>query len=200
LQRGAAALKEPQRKPKFCNGLRQVLSVLNYVEPLSKRPKRQARPDFAALGAAANLAAAFFETCRRVVRVKLPRPRAVGFVVASLLAAAAGATLPASAHHSLAPYDVEQSLHFSGVVESLRMENPHIALTLTVTKGDGTRSTVNFVEGVPAGRLERMGLKPSDIAVGKAIRAVGAPRYDDSSRYYLKAIILPDGRRFTFAD
>jgi hypothetical protein len=135
-----------------------------------------------------------------VERVNPPRPRAARFVAARLLAVAASAALPAGAHHSLAPYDVEQSLYFSGVVESLRMENPHIALTLTVTKGDGTRATVNFVEGAPAGRLELMGLKASDIAVGKAIRAVGAPRHDDSSRYYLKAIILPDGRRFTFAD
>ena len=124
------------------------------------------------------------------------RPCAPRFV----LAAAVSAALPAAADHSLAAYDVEQSIYFSGVVETLRMENPHIALTLTVTKGDGTRGTVNFVEGAPAGRLELMGLKAADIAVGKAIRAVGAPRYDDSSRYYLKAIILPDGRRVTFAD
>ena len=129
-----------------------------------------------------------------------PRLRATRLVAVQLLAVATSPALPAAAHHSLAPYDVEQSLYFSGVVETLRMENPHIALTLTVTKGDGTQGTVKFVEGAPAGRLERMGLKASDIAVGKAIRAVGAPRYDDASRYYLKAIILPDGRRFTFAD
>ena len=73
-------------------------------------------------------------------------------------------------------------------------------MTLTVKKGDGTRGTINFVEGAPAGRLERMGLTPSDIAVGKALKAIGAPRRDDPNLYYLKAIILPDGRRFTFAD
>jgi hypothetical protein len=112
----------------------------------------------------------------------------------------ASSALPAAAHHSLAPYDIDQSIHFAGVVGSLRMENPHIALTLTVTKGDGAQGTVDFVEGAPAGRLEQMGLTAADIAVGKRIRAIGAPRRDDPNVYYLKAVILPDGRRFTFAD
>ena len=125
------------------------------------------------------------------------RPRLAAY---QLLAAVAAIALPAAAHHSLAPYDVEQSIHFAGVVETLRLENPHIALTLTVTKGDGTRATIDFVEGAPAGRIARMGLTASDIAVGKPIKAIGAPRRDDPNLYYLKAIILPDGRRFTFAD
>jgi hypothetical protein len=126
--------------------------------------------------------------------------RAIGLARRLLLAAFAPIALPATAHHSLALYDVEQSIHFDGVVEALRLENPHIALTLTVTKGDGTRGTVHFVEGAPAGRIESMGLTSSDLAVGKPIKAIGAPRRDDPNSYYLKALILPDGRRFTFAD
>jgi hypothetical protein len=117
-----------------------------------------------------------------------------------LLAAIAAIAVPAAAHHSLAPYDIEQSIHFDGVVETVRLQNPHIALTLTVTKGDGTRGTINFVEGAPAGRIDQMGLSASDLAVGKPIKAIGAPRRDAPNLYYLKAIILPDGRRFTFAD
>jgi hypothetical protein len=116
------------------------------------------------------------------------------------LAAFAVLALPAAAHHSLATYDIEQSIYFDGVIETLRLQNPHIALTLTVTKGDGTRGTVTFVEGAPAGRLDRMGLTSSDLAVGNPIKAIGAPRRDDPNLYYLKTIILPDGRRFTFAD
>lgn len=116
------------------------------------------------------------------------------------LAALGALALPAAAHHSLAAYDVDQSIHFDGVVATLRLANPHIALTLTVTKGDGTVGTVTFIEGAPAGRIAHMGLTSSDLAVGKPIKAVGAPRRDDPNLYYLKAIILPDGRRFTFAD
>lgn len=116
------------------------------------------------------------------------------------LAVSAALALPALAHHSLADYDVDQSIHFDGVVETLRLENPHIALTLTVTKDDGTRGTVNFVEGAPANVLERRGLKAADIAVGQAIKAIGAPRRDDPHVYFLKTIILADGRRFTFVE
>jgi hypothetical protein len=108
--------------------------------------------------------------------------------------------LPAAAHHSLAGYDVDQSIHFDGVIEALRLENPHIALTLTVTKDDGTRGTVSFVEGAPANALERRGLTGVDLAVGKSIKAIGAPRRDEPNLYFLKTIILADGRRFTFVE
>jgi hypothetical protein len=106
--------------------------------------------------------------------------------------------LPALAHHSFAIYDMEQNIVFDGVVETLKMRNPHIAMTLTVTKGDGTQGTVNFVEGAPANMLVRRGLNPADIAVGKPIRAIGAPLHGDPNAFFLKAVILPDGRRFVF--
>jgi hypothetical protein len=48
--------------------------------------------------------------------------------------------------------------------------------------------------------LVRRGLDPADIAVGKPIRAVGAPRHEDPHAYFLKAGILPDGRRCVFVD
>jgi len=117
-----------------------------------------------------------------------------------LLAASAAIALPATAHHSFAVYDMDQNIHFDGVVETLQMRNPHMALTLTVTKDDGTQGTINFIEGAPANMLARLGLNPADIAVGKPIKAIGAPRRDDPNLYYLKAIILPDGRRFTFVN
>jgi hypothetical protein len=114
-----------------------------------------------------------------------------------LLLALAAAALPAAAHHSFAIYDMDQDINFEGVVESVKMRNPHMALTLKVTKDDGTTGTVNFVEGAPANMIVRLGLDPADIAVGKPIKAIGAPRRDDPHAYFLKAIILPDGRRFS---
>jgi hypothetical protein len=120
--------------------------------------------------------------------------------IALLVVALAAAALPAAAHHSFAIYDMDQDIHFDGVVETVKMSNPHIALTLRVTKGDGTTGTVNFIEGPPANMLVREGLDPADIAVGKPIKAVGAPRHDDPNAYFLKAIILPNGRRFMFVD
>jgi hypothetical protein len=116
------------------------------------------------------------------------------------LAAFAAAAMPAMAHHSFAVYDMDQSIAFDGVVETVKLRNPHIAMTLTVTKDDGTQGTINFIEGAPANMLVRMGLDPADIAVGKPLKAIGAPLRDDPHAYFLKAIILPDGRRFSFVD
>ena len=124
------------------------------------------------------------------------KERLIGLLVAALAAAA----LPATAHHSFAIYDIDQNIHFDGVVATLKMSNPHIALTLTVTKDDGTQGTINFIEGAPANMIVRMGLNPDDIAVGMPIKAIGAPLRDDPHAYFLKAIILPDGRRFTFVN
>ena len=113
-----------------------------------------------------------------------------------LVAALAAVALPAAAHHSFAIYDMTQNIEFDGVVDTLKMRNPHMAMTLTVTNPDGTKKTINFVEGAPANMIVRMGLNPADVAVGKPIKAIGAPRKDDPNAYFLKAIILPDGRKY----
>jgi hypothetical protein len=122
--------------------------------------------------------------------------RSISFFAAALATLA----LPTAAHHSVAIYDMDQSIHFDGVVATLTMSNPHMALTLTVAKDDGTTGTVHFIEGAPAAMLARLGLDPADIAVGKPIKAIGAPLHGDPNAYYLKAIVLPSGRRFTFVD
>jgi hypothetical protein len=106
---------------------------------------------------------------------------------------AAGA---ASAHHSFAVYDMTQSIEFEGVVKSVKFRNPHMSLTLVQTKPDGTKETINFVEGAPANMIARMGLRPADVAPGQTIKAIGAPRRDDPTAYFLKTIILQDGRHF----
>ncbi|HZL96774.1 MAG TPA: DUF6152 family protein [Vicinamibacterales bacterium] len=105
--------------------------------------------------------------------------------------------LPVAAHHSFAIYDMSQNIEFEGVVETAKLRNPHMALTLVQTNPDGTKQTINFVEGAPANMIVRMGLKPEDIAPGQTIKAIGAPRRDNPNAYFLKAIILPDGRRFS---
>jgi hypothetical protein len=116
----------------------------------------------------------------------------------SLLAStlAVVAFFPAHAHHSFAIYDMTQNIEFKGVVETLKFRNPHMAMTLIHTKPDGTKETINFVEGAPANMLVRMGLDPATIAPGQEITAIGAPRRDDPNAYFLKAVILPDGTKF----
>jgi len=105
--------------------------------------------------------------------------------------------LPAAAHHSFAIYDMSQNIEFEGVVDVVKLRNPHMAMTLVQTKADGTKVTINFVEGAPANMIIRLGLKPEDIAPGKKIKAIGAPRRDNPNEFFLKAVILPDGQKFS---
>jgi hypothetical protein len=104
---------------------------------------------------------------------------------------------PAFAHHSFAIYDMSQNIEFEGVVESVKMRNPHMALTLVATDAGGAERKIEFVEGAPANMLVRMGLNPADIAPGKPIKAIGAPKRDDPNAFFLKEIVLPDGKRYS---
>jgi hypothetical protein len=110
-------------------------------------------------------------------------------------ALAVGATT-AAAHHSFAIYDMQQNVEFHGVVDTVKFRNPHMAMTLTVTDANGEKHTINFVEGAPANMLARLGLKPEYIQPGEEITAIGAPRHDDPDAWFLKAVVLADGRRF----
>jgi hypothetical protein len=111
-------------------------------------------------------------------------------------AALAAVALPALAHHSFAIYDMSQNVEFKGVVATVKFRNPHMAMTLTHKKADGSTETINFAEGAPANMLVRMGLDPAVIAPGQEITAIGAPRRDDPLTFFLKAIILKDGTKF----
>ena len=113
-----------------------------------------------------------------------------------LCTALAGAALPVAAHHSFAVWDMTQNVEFKGVVENVKFRNPHAAMTLAVQKPDGTTQMVEFTETAPANMLVRMGLTPDILAVGKKITAIGAPRKDDPTVFFLKAVIADDGQKF----
>jgi hypothetical protein len=117
-------------------------------------------------------------------------------IITLLGAALAMSALPAGAHHSFAIYDMQQNVEFHGVVDTVKFRNPHMAMTLTVTDDKGVKRTINFVEGAPANMLARLGLRPEFIKPGEEITAIGAPRHDDPDAWFLKAVVLADGRRF----
>jgi len=115
---------------------------------------------------------------------------AVGMISVLLL-------LPAArAHHSFAVYDFTRQIEFVGTVDTLNFKNPHIAMTLRVTDEDGESVVIDFIEGAPANMLARNGLRPDMIAPGTKITAVGSPLIEDPSKYFLRNVILEDGREF----
>jgi len=100
------------------------------------------------------------------------------------------------AHHSFAVYDFTQEIPFEGVVDTLNFKNPHIAMTLKVAAKDGKTETINFIEGAPANMLVRNGLRPDMIQPGTKITAIGSPLRDDPAQFFLRRVILEDGREF----
>ncbi|HEY7673584.1 MAG TPA: DUF6152 family protein [Gammaproteobacteria bacterium] len=103
---------------------------------------------------------------------------------------------PALAHHSFAVYDFSQQTAFEGVVATLNFKNPHIAMTLTQTDENGETRTINFVEGAPANMLVRNGLRPEMIKPGTKVTAYGSPLRGDPTVFFLRKIVLEDGREF----
>jgi hypothetical protein len=102
----------------------------------------------------------------------------------------------ALAHHSFAVYDFSKQIPYEGVVATLNFKNPHVSMTLSHTREDGTVEIINFIEGAPANMLIRNGLRPEMIAPGTTITAVGSPLREDPTKHFLRRIVLEDGREF----
>ena len=101
-----------------------------------------------------------------------------------------------AAHHSFASYDFEKQISFTGVIKEFKFRNPHIAMTLVRTTEGGKEEIVNFPEGAPANMLARLGLRPEMVKQGTKITAVGSPKRTDPSVYFLRKIILENGKEF----
>jgi len=115
-------------------------------------------------------------------------------VLLALLCAAAPAL--ALAHHSFAIFDFQTQIPFEGTVETLKFRNPHIEMTLKQVDANGNEKIINFVEGAPANMLARQGLKPTDLKKGTKVTGIGSPLLDDDTKFFLRSIILEDGREF----
>lgn len=108
------------------------------------------------------------------------------------------AALPAAvfAHHSFAIFDFQTQIPFEGTVETLKFRNPHIEMTLKTVDAAGNEKIVNFIEGAPANMLARQGLTPAQLKKGTKITGIGSPLLEDDSKFFLRSIILEDGREF----
>ena len=117
-------------------------------------------------------------------------------VLALLFTAGALFSEVISAHHSFAIYDFDTQIPFVGVIKTIKFRNPHIAMTLIHTREDGTTEIINFPEGAPANMLARAGLRPAMVKPGTKITAVGSPSKEDPNRYFLRKIILENGKEY----
>jgi hypothetical protein len=126
----------------------------------------------------------------------LTQPAVRSFRRVFLALVCAAVPVIALAHHSFAVYDFQTQTSFTGTVDTLKFRNPHIAMTLKTTDEQGNEKIVNFIEGAPANMLARQGLKPTDLKKGTKVTAIGSPLLEDNTRFFLRSIILEDGREF----
>ena len=97
--------------------------------------------------------------------------RISGVLAALLLACAA---LPASAHHSAAPFDMTKQVSLHGTVEKWVWANPHSWLYIQVAKTDGSQEVWGLEVG-STGMLARSGWSAYDMKPGDKVTVTFSP-------------------------
>ncbi|MGB6452271.1 MAG: DUF6152 family protein [Steroidobacteraceae bacterium] len=113
------------------------------------------------------------------------------------LALAAGGISSAFAHHSAAMYDFTKNVWVSGVVQSIRVINPHMSLTLVVPGSEGKTKAVDF-EGHSVNNFYRAGWRPNLVRVGDKIRVRYNPRKDGRDGGFVNGFVAANGREVAF--
>ena len=106
------------------------------------------------------------------------------------------------ARHELARADGAAilKLHCAGKPQD-RIDFAAVAKATTDYSGADLKAVVDrAVEGKLKEAMRTGVPKPlttTDLAPGKKIKAIGAPRRDNPTEFFLKAVILPDGQKFS---
>ena len=112
--------------------------------------------------------------------------------------AMAVATVPISAHHSFAMFDMEKNVDYSGVVTDWKWQNPHVHFTVLVKNAASVApETVGTwdVEGGSVNIMTRQGWTRASYKAGDPVKLVGHPMKDGSKGISLFYAVRPDGTR-----
>lgn len=105
------------------------------------------------------------------------------------------ASLPASAHHSVAlQFDMSKEIEIEGTVVAMEWRNPHAWLQVEV-ESDSGETEVWQVEFGSANALYRRGWRRDDLPLGIEVTVHGLPARDGSNTIGAEDVTLPDGRR-----
>jgi hypothetical protein len=105
----------------------------------------------------------------------------------------ASATFPASAHHSVAPFDMTKQIFMHGTVEKWQWTNPHAWLYVRVENADGTQEVWGFEAG-STGMLARSGWNAADMKPGDKVTVGASPDRSGSHIGLLNQVELASGR------
>ncbi|HSC16481.1 MAG TPA: DUF6152 family protein [Gammaproteobacteria bacterium] len=102
------------------------------------------------------------------------------------------AVLPASAHHSFAPFDRTKEVTLTGTVKDFQWTNPHAWIQLMVKDSEG-REIEWGIECGSANMMARTGWKRTSLKPGDAVVAIVNPLRDGRPNGVLVKITLPGG-------
>ena len=120
----------------------------------------------------------------------IPVARIAGLLIGFLLLAAGGAT----AHHSIAPYDLIHGTIIEGVVTRFAWENPHGHIYLDVI---GEENLIEHwtIEIDGPGALRRLGWTQNSLKPGDKITVTGARAKNGSFNLKALSVQFPGGRK-----
>lgn len=102
-----------------------------------------------------------------------------------------------SAHHSPAPFDIEQTITVEGVVTGFLWANPHVYIDLEVERGDGNADIWEIEGGWPAS-LVSLGWSRETLSVGDTVKVMGNPGRRPGSHIMLGTAVEAGGRTLVF--
>ncbi len=117
----------------------------------------------------------------------------------AVIAAAATAIVPASAHHAVnAQFEPDQFVEMSGVLKQFELINPHSYLHIDVKNDKGVYEEWNFESGAPAA-LKHAGIASKDaFKIGETYSFTMHPSRDGTHTGLIVVWKLPDGRKIGF--
>ena len=111
------------------------------------------------------------------------------------------ATAAMDAHHSMPNFwHMDREVEVEGVVQSLKIINPHPELVLEVTNPDGTKSIWRITGSGNASAMIRNGWTNKTLEQGMKVKVTGRPSQNAATRALLAGIVTkPDGTKVEFS-
>jgi len=111
----------------------------------------------------------------------------------------AAAAYPVAAHHSTTMFDREKTLPLVGTVKELHWTNPHVAIFIDNTSGQGASPGLWVIELTSPGNLVRSGWTRTVLKPGDKVSADIHPLRDGTKGGALRKITLVDsGQSYTY--
>ena len=112
---------------------------------------------------------------------------------AAALAASAGVSVPALAHHSTAMFDMEKTVTLNGTIKDFQWTQPHTWIDFEVPNATGGADTYG-VEGMSPSYLGRNGWSKRTLNAGDKVTLEIHPLRDGRKGGFDASVRWPDGK------